>query len=103
MMAIGAANYGRKYFEHVYSKASERAAGKEPLLRQEVPEIPTLNSEIIGEEIITFIAGARVALDRLETDKQKFIGADFDGMLLINYRAMEPSLEPGPVFIIREG
>ena len=47
--------------------------------------------------------GTRTAYDQLELSTKSYLGADFDGMLLIDYRAFEPSLEPGPVFIIRDG
>jgi hypothetical protein len=63
----------------------------------------TLNFKILGEELVTLLSGARIAFDRLEIAKQKFIGIDLDGILLINYRAIELSLKPGPVFIIRNG
>jgi hypothetical protein len=63
----------------------------------------TLNIEELGMELSTMISGARILYDLLELPRQKFLGIDFDGMLLIDYRAVEPSLEPGPIFIIREG
>ncbi|KAF4448409.1 Pfs, ankyrin repeats & 6-phosphofructo-2-kinase [Fusarium austroafricanum] len=54
-------------------------------------------------ELATFLAGSGLVLQRLEIPKRKFVSADFDGILLLSYRATEPSLRPGPVFIIREG
>lgn len=39
------------------------------------------------------------------TQLQSFdtIGIDLDGLLLIDYRSIETSLKPGPIFILREG
>jgi hypothetical protein len=63
----------------------------------------TLNEEVLLEELMTVLSGTHNALDRMYYVKKKFIGVDLDGVLLLNRRAVEPNLEPGPIFIIREG
>jgi hypothetical protein len=101
-MAIRGASTGRKYFEWIYHRKF-RGPALEALSAQSPSEKLTLNREVLGMELLPMCAGTRVANDLLELPKNKFVGADFDGMLLIDYRAVEPSLEPGPIFIIREG
>ena len=103
-MCLGAASYGRKYFSTVFSRPLEEQTGNNsPAPPQHSVNNATLNPEILGMELATFFTGSGLALQRLEIPKRKFIGVDLDGILLISYRAVEPSLRPGPVFIIREG
>ncbi|KAI1370494.1 hypothetical protein F4677DRAFT_465192 [Hypoxylon crocopeplum] len=103
-MAIGAANSSNKYFQHIYFKSPRNTEqGISPAQLLLPPEIPMFNIEILGGGVVALLSGARIVWDRLEIPKQKLVGVDLDGMLLVSYRAVKPGLKPGPVFIIRNG
>ncbi|KAL3963131.1 hypothetical protein ACCO45_000135 [Purpureocillium lilacinum] len=100
-LAFGAASYGRNYFAAMFPCVpgeTQPSTANSNLERKN-----SLNTEILGMEIATFLTGSGAALERLEIPGRRFIGADLDGFLLVNYRAVEQSLRPGPIFIIREG
>jgi hypothetical protein len=54
-------------------------------------------------EIAQICAETSYAVDLIQSSRHKFLGVNIDGILLIEYRAVEPSLQAGPRLILREG
>ncbi|KAI5463578.1 hypothetical protein BGZ63DRAFT_462815 [Mariannaea sp. PMI_226] len=101
MMAIATERgHEHKFFRAVFSRYSGKMAAT---MIQGLSGVLGLSNEDFGIELANVLTGSGKALQRLGIPKRKFIGADLDGVLLINYRAVESSLRPGPIFMIRGG
>jgi hypothetical protein len=57
----------------------------------------------LAEEIAQICCGSRYSFDLIRSNQHKFLGINLDGVLLIEYGAIEPSLQEGPRLILREG
>ena len=83
-----------------------------------VSDYATLNSGTVGEialedlktdrvslaqQTLAVCSGSSYSADIIRSNKHKFLGVNVDGVLLIDYRAIETSILEGPVFLLREG
>jgi len=62
-----------------------------------------LDHDSLAKHVSDICSGSKHARDIITSNSHKFLGLDIDGMLLILYRAVETSLQPGPIFVIRTG
>lgn len=90
-----------KYFEEIYDTPKDfetpeldrnYVSGKNPSLRGD-----------LGAEICQICCGSPYGLNLIDSNSESFLGANLDGVLLIDFRALEPSLRAGPIFMLREG
>jgi hypothetical protein len=58
---------------------------------------------VLAQEVAQICSESRYAYDLIRSHKHKFLGINVDGVLLIEYRAIEPSLQEGPRLILCEG
>ncbi|KAL9115417.1 MAG: hypothetical protein Q9227_000738 [Pyrenula ochraceoflavens] len=68
-----------------------------------IPNELSLHRDSLAQQISQLCSGSFYAEDVIQSNQHKFLGVNVDGMLLIDYRAVEQSLKPGPIFLIREG
>ena len=57
----------------------------------------------LARQVCKLCSGSLHAEDIITSNQHKFLGLNIDGMLLILYRAIETTLLPGPVLVVREG
>lgn len=89
-------------FLWIYSHRSS-SLGQEVLERPQLPERLILTLDVLARKLLSICTGSRIRWDHLTSSPKPYLGADFDDMLLIDYRAIELSIESGPMFIIRDG
>jgi hypothetical protein len=63
---------------------------------------PSLDRGDLAKDICQICCGSRYGLGMIDSNPE-FLGINLDGVLLIDYRALDQSLQPGPIFILREG
>ena len=54
-------------------------------------------------ELAAICSESAYASDIIRSTKHKILGVNIDGMVMVNYRAIEPSLRPGPYVTLRDG
>jgi hypothetical protein len=101
-MTFKSSSSGLEYFDWVYHQKSPTPESSTTPATSS-PGLVTLIHKILGLELCTIYSGIGNGYDLLDLPKDKFLGAGFDGMVLIDHRAVESSLTPGPIFLIREG
>ncbi|KAF2239186.1 hypothetical protein EV356DRAFT_502172 [Viridothelium virens] len=57
----------------------------------------------LANELAAICSDSAYASDLIQSNKHKFLGISIDGTLMVNYRAIEPNLRPGPWLILRDG
>lgn len=83
-----------KFFHGIYQDRDGQNARQSPRVRETIP---------LAEHLTTICSGSEHSMDVVRSNQHKFLGLDIDGILMINYRAVEHSLRPGPVFLLRDG
>jgi hypothetical protein len=87
-----------QHFEQVYNSDQMEPTPVNPFYIE-----PSLKRGDLATEICQICSGSQYGLNLIASNSESFLGVNLDGVLLVDYRALEPSLQPGPVFIIREG
>jgi len=91
-------SYG--YFNAVYGDPDFKVS--EPELQKNNWSYGTDHVGLVNE-LAAICSESAYASDLIRSSKHKFLGVNIDGMVMVNYRAIESSLQPGPCVIVRDG
>lgn len=80
------------YFNSVYNDPECKISESE--LQQHVWSYGTDRAGL-ANELAAICSDSAYASDLIQSNKHKFLGVNIDGMLMVSYRAIEPSLRPG--------